>query len=195
MIRFVILAIFLPFISTSNDGFFHRPCALDKFELTSLDYKEMPCGYVLTRPAEARHYPAVRYVNATDGELYTLVMVDPDAPYPRCPSKAYWKHWLVKDIPGGELKEGIKDLGNDFLPWTNLVKYAPPSPPGGIHRYQFFLFQQNGDVVDNDPLIRAQFDLINFATSNGLKLKAGFEYGIDSKKFEKCPGSLPKDEN
>jgi phosphatidylethanolamine-binding protein (PEBP) family uncharacterized protein len=33
-------------------------------------------------------------------KLFTLVMVDPDAPSPDHPTMAQWLHWIVANIPG-----------------------------------------------------------------------------------------------
>ena len=32
------------------------------------------------------------------GAYYTLLMVDPDAPFPENPFLKYWLHWMVVDI-------------------------------------------------------------------------------------------------
>ncbi|XP_034025877.1 phosphatidylethanolamine-binding protein 4 isoform X2 [Thalassophryne amazonica] len=69
--------------------------------------------------------------------MYTLVMVDPDAPSRTNPTSAYWRHWLVVDIQGSSLKNGM-------VKGRTLTEYARPTPPrnSGFHRYQFMLFEQ-----------------------------------------------------
>ncbi|XDV48433.1 hypothetical protein PO909_017844 [Leuciscus waleckii] len=59
-------------------------------------------------------YPkAPVFVYPKQEKKYTLLMVDPDAPSRKKPSRAYWRHWLLVDI---------KVLSfSDFLPVVLLV--------------------------------------------------------------------------
>ncbi|KAJ7413173.1 phosphatidylethanolamine binding protein 4 [Willisornis vidua] len=68
---------------------------------------------------------------------YVLVMVDPDAPNRANPRHRYWRHWVVTDILGADLRAG-KVKGHV------LSDYVRPSPPphSGYHRYQFHLYKQ-----------------------------------------------------
>ncbi|XP_063051818.1 phosphatidylethanolamine-binding protein 4 [Engraulis encrasicolus] len=68
---------------------------------------------------------------------YTLMMVDPDAPSRSNPSRSHWRHWLIADIEGQELKRGN-------VKGTVLSEYTRPTPPqkSGLHRYQFMIFEQ-----------------------------------------------------
>uniref|UniRef100_A0A8D2I1Q6 Phosphatidylethanolamine binding protein 4 n=1 Tax=Urocitellus parryii TaxID=9999 RepID=A0A8D2I1Q6_UROPR len=50
--------------------------------------------------------PIVKFPGALEGATYTLMMVDPDAPSRSEPTKKYWRHWLVTDIKGNDLKKG-----------------------------------------------------------------------------------------
>ena len=52
-----------------------------------------------------KNKPDVHYSLAKDG-FYTLMMVDPDAPSRRNPTNREWLHWLVVNIPGGNVKMG-----------------------------------------------------------------------------------------
>ncbi|XP_054545939.1 phosphatidylethanolamine-binding protein 4 [Talpa occidentalis] len=81
--------------------------------------------------------PIVKFPGALEGATYILVMVDPDAPSRSFPKYRFWRHWLVTDIKGSDLKKG-KILGQE------LSAYQPPSPPeeSGFHRYQFFVYLQ-----------------------------------------------------
>ncbi len=69
----------------------------------------------------------------TDG-LYTLVMIDPDAP-PKEPGKA-WLHWIVTNIPEGDISQG-----------QEYVPYSAPTPPSGMHKYIFLLYKQYGSLT------------------------------------------------
>ncbi|XP_040827323.1 phosphatidylethanolamine-binding protein 4-like [Ochotona curzoniae] len=90
--------------------------------------------------------PIVKFPGALDGASYILVMVDPDAPSRSEPRSRFWRHWLVVDIKGADLKKG-KIQGQE------LTAYQPPSPPAhsGFHRYQFFVYLQEGRVISLLP--------------------------------------------
>uniref|UniRef100_A0A2K5S527 Phosphatidylethanolamine binding protein 4 n=1 Tax=Cebus imitator TaxID=2715852 RepID=A0A2K5S527_CEBIM len=90
--------------------------------------------------------PIVKFPQAVDGATYVLVMVDPDAPSRAEPRQRFWRHWLVADIKGADLKKG-KIQGQE------LSAYQPPSPPAhsGFHRYQFFVYLQEGKVISLLP--------------------------------------------
>uniref|UniRef100_A0A7N5KPV8 Phosphatidylethanolamine binding protein 4 n=2 Tax=Ailuropoda melanoleuca TaxID=9646 RepID=A0A7N5KPV8_AILME len=81
--------------------------------------------------------PTVKFPGALEGATYILVMVDPDAPSRSSPKAQFWRHWLVTDIKGVDIKKG-KVQGQELSP------YQPPSPPAqsGFHRYQFFVYLQ-----------------------------------------------------
>nr|XP_005329378.2 phosphatidylethanolamine-binding protein 4 isoform X1 [Ictidomys tridecemlineatus] len=86
--------------------------------------------------------PIVKFPGALEGATYTLMMVDPDAPSRSEPTKKYWRHWLVTDIKGNDLKKGN-------IQGQVLTPYKPPSPPAksGFHRYQLLVYLQERDEV------------------------------------------------
>eukprot|EP00071_Canis_lupus_P032024 XP_022265581.1 phosphatidylethanolamine-binding protein 4 isoform X5 [Canis lupus familiaris] len=86
--------------------------------------------------------PIVKFPRALEGATYILVMVDPDAPSRSSPKAQFWRHWLVTDIKGTDIKKG-KLQGQELSP------YQPPSPPAqtGFHRYQFFVYLQEGKNI------------------------------------------------
>ncbi|XP_023658242.1 phosphatidylethanolamine-binding protein 4 [Paramormyrops kingsleyae] len=83
--------------------------------------------------------PQVRWEHAEKEKRYTLMMVDPDTPSRCNPTKSHWRHWLVVDIVGSDLRKG--DVKGSVL-----SGYRRPTPPRGtgLHRYQFMLFEQQG---------------------------------------------------
>lgn len=88
--------------------------------------------------------------------LYTLIMHDPDAPGHSATHP--YLHWLVTDIPGPNFNEG-----------RILFSYEAPSPPSGIHRYFFSLYEQQlHGPVEQSPA--TNFNLKEFVRSNGLRL-------------------------
>ncbi|XP_020199472.1 protein VERNALIZATION 3-like [Aegilops tauschii subsp. strangulata] len=92
--------------------------------------REMTVGSEL-RPSQVANQPTM-HITGRAGSLYTLVMVDPDAPRPSDPSEREYLHWLVTDIPeGGDVGRG-----------TEVVAYEKPQPTAGIHRFVFVVFRQ-----------------------------------------------------
>jgi protein FLOWERING LOCUS T len=61
--------------------------------------RELTCGSEL-RPSQVANEPVVQITGG--GALYTLVMVDPDAPSPSNPSKREYLHWCV--LPVGYIR-------------------------------------------------------------------------------------------
>lgn len=59
--------------------------------------REMTCGSEL-RPSQVASEPTVHITGGRDGRpvLYTLMMLDPDAPSPSNPSKREYLHWYVR---------------------------------------------------------------------------------------------------
>ncbi|CAN6714408.1 unnamed protein product [Malus baccata var. baccata] len=96
------------------------------------------------KPSMAINPPKITFTGHP-GELYTLVMTDPDAPSPSEPSMREWVHWIVCDIPGG----------TNPLRGKEILPYVGPRPPVGIHRYILVLFQQKAPVglVEQPPPI------------------------------------------
>ncbi|KAM5229711.1 phosphatidylethanolamine-binding protein 4 isoform 1-T2 [Hipposideros larvatus] len=90
--------------------------------------------------------PTVKFPRALEDATYLLVMVDPDAPSRSNPQSRFWRHWLVADIKGIDLKKG-KIWGQE------LSAYQPPAPPTqtGFHRYQFFVYLQKGRTISLLP--------------------------------------------
>ncbi|NXO05135.1 PEBP4 protein, partial [Rhinopomastus cyanomelas] len=81
--------------------------------------------------------PRVRYPQADKSKSYVLVLVDPDAPSRANPTRRFWRHWLVTDIPG-------EDLTTGDIKGRVLTDYSRPTPPpsSGYHRYQLLLYEQ-----------------------------------------------------
>ncbi|XP_064482627.1 protein D1-like [Ornithodoros turicata] len=106
-------------------------------------------------------------LQATDG-MFTLVMVDPDAPSRNAPKMKHWRHWLVVNVPAnGDIGAG-----------DTITEYNGPSPPAGSgpHRYVFLLYAQSSPVdVDAFKISsnRGQFNLDTITKLQGVsQLKA-----------------------
>uniref|UniRef100_A0A8C3LTI9 Phosphatidylethanolamine binding protein 4 n=1 Tax=Chrysolophus pictus TaxID=9089 RepID=A0A8C3LTI9_CHRPC len=81
--------------------------------------------------------PRVLYPQAKKSKKYVVMLVDPDAPSRANPRSRFWRHWLLTDVPGAELRTGE-------LRGRVLTEYARPTPPprSGYHRYQLRLYEQ-----------------------------------------------------
>ncbi|KAM9195113.1 phosphatidylethanolamine-binding protein 4 [Dugong dugon] len=137
--------------------------------------------------------PIVKFHGALEDATYILIMVDPDAPSRSSPTARFWRHWLVTDISGTDMKKG-KIQGQE------LSSYQPPSPPAhtGFHRYQFFVYLQEGKTISllskenktrgswdmdkflnrfhlNEPEASTQFLTQNYQDSSGLQSPGGGE--------------------
>uniref|UniRef100_A0A0E0MKW0 Uncharacterized protein n=1 Tax=Oryza punctata TaxID=4537 RepID=A0A0E0MKW0_ORYPU len=122
------------------------------------NHREMTSGSEL-RPSQVAGEPAVQITGGRDGRaLYTLVMVDPDAPSPSNPSKREYLHWLVTDVPeGGDTSKG-----------TEVVAYESPRPTAGIHRLVFIVFRQTVRQSIYAPGWRSNFNTRDFAACYSL---------------------------
>nr|QNM36891.1 MOTHER OF FT AND TFL1 [Litchi chinensis] len=122
------------------------------------------------KPSASANEPRVQILAPPlSSNLYTLVMVDPDAPSPSEPKYREWLHWIVVDIPEG----------SDATQGKELVPYMGPRPPTGIHRYVFVLFKQkNGAVMAGirPPDARNNFRTRQFAAENDLGLPVAAVY-------------------
>ncbi|CAM6098202.1 unnamed protein product [Calypogeia fissa] len=119
------------------------------------------------KPSATAAVPKVQVGGKTSEDaLFTLVMTDPDAPSPSEPSLREWLHWLVTDIRGG----------SDARQGREVVPYAGPKPPIGIHRYIFVLFKQQHPLPLAPPTTRHNFNVKTFAQEFGLGLPVAAVY-------------------
>ncbi|KAF1882499.1 hypothetical protein Lal_00039147 [Lupinus albus] len=130
--------------------------------------KHVSNGYDI-KPSLAAERPHVQISGASNASnLYTLVMVDPDAPSPSEPTHREWLHWIVVDIPEG----------SDATQGRELVMYMGSCPAVGIHRYVFVAFKQTGGGVVGveAPQERQNFNTRQFASLNNLGLPVAAIY-------------------
>uniref|UniRef100_A0A8C9L9R7 Phosphatidylethanolamine binding protein 4 n=1 Tax=Pavo cristatus TaxID=9049 RepID=A0A8C9L9R7_PAVCR len=69
--------------------------------------------------------PQVRYPQADKSKKYVVVLVDPDAPSRADPRSRFWRHWLLTDVPGAELRTG--ELRGRVLTEVNVVPGRAPN--------------------------------------------------------------------
>ena len=79
--------------------------------------------------------PNIFIINAKPKKLYMVTMIDPDAPngleVTDKSSNHIYTHWVATINTNTNNNGNIKQI---------LVKYAPPTPPKGTHRYIFNLY-------------------------------------------------------
>lgn len=101
-----------------------------------------------------KNAPQVTIQNAKP-KLYLITMTDPDAPYgmrntrntnknklssTNSHTNHTYTHWIYLQDMRKKQKNNTNANTNNPKPSTILFQYAPPSPPYGIHRYQFKLY-------------------------------------------------------
>ncbi|XP_062218674.1 protein VERNALIZATION 3-like [Phragmites australis] len=90
--------------------------------------------------------------------VYTLVMVDPDAPNPSNPTLREYLHWMVTDFPAS----------TDATYGREVMCYEAPAPATGIHRMVLVLFRQLGRETVYAPSMRHNFNTRGFALRYSL---------------------------
>lgn len=94
--------------------------------------------------------------------LYSLLMVDPDAPSHSNPTNRDYLHWMILNVPADRITNG-----------NELMRYMGPSPPqgSGPHRYCFMLLQQKRllDTAVIGSLQRQKFNTKNFIDTYGMQ--------------------------
>lgn len=128
-------------------------------------------GATLT-PTASVAAPSVSF-NSEQGDLYTLIMTDPDAPSRSEPSYREFIHWVVVNIKAGDISKG-----------DTVASYVGPAPPhnSGKHRYVFLLFKQSASIdaaaATDHFKRRGGLRAHNWAKVNNLGL------AVDAKVFE-----------
>ncbi|XP_039377559.1 phosphatidylethanolamine-binding protein 4 isoform X2 [Mauremys reevesii] len=129
------------------------------------------CNQYRKRISKDWHNPKIAYPQADKNKKYVLIMVDPDAPNRANPKYRFWRHWVVINIKGTDLRAGklrghvLTENTSTVFSYFNLSlrywepqpgscwpvqqgpeseDYGRPTPPSqsGYHRYQFRLYEQ-----------------------------------------------------
>ena len=103
---------------------------------------------------DTQEQPILNYIK-NDKKLYTIMMIDPDAPDCANPIYKYVLHWLIVNT-------------------SDVIKpYHPPSPPAGSgnHRYYIIIYEQSHfiDPLSFNNIERHSFDAYQFVNANNLK--------------------------
>jgi phosphatidylethanolamine-binding protein (PEBP) family uncharacterized protein len=113
--------------------------------------------------------PLIGYGAADAQALYTLLLLDRDAPNAVAPIRSPLIHMAIADIPGADL------AGNRVSNASGraLFPYSGPRPPAGslCHRYYFELYSQNPAVpveLNVSAIGRYAFDFPTWADASSL---------------------------
>jgi Raf kinase inhibitor-like YbhB/YbcL family protein len=100
---------------------------------------------------DAGHSPPLEWSGAPAGtKSFVLIVVDPDAPDPKAPTRTVI-HWILYNLPANErsLPEGMDGAPQGGLDGMNdMLKtgYSPPCPPIGRHRYIHTLYAMDENL-------------------------------------------------
>ncbi|XP_048502480.1 protein FLOWERING LOCUS T-like isoform X2 [Beta vulgaris subsp. vulgaris] len=118
------------------------------------------------KPSQVVNPPRIEILGNNARALYTLVMVDPDAPSPGSPTEREYLHWLVTNIPAtGGINSGHE-----------IVAYESPRPSMGIHRLVYIVFCQMGMQTISAPGWRQNFFTREFAEVYNLGMPVAAMY-------------------
>jgi len=101
---------------------------------------EAAMGNELT-PTKVRYPPIELRWPAQRDALYTLIMSDLDPPSRAEPTNREALHWLVVNIPGGDIPRGDT--------YTEYIGSGPPEG-SGLHRYVLMVFKQTEKLTNVD---------------------------------------------
>eukprot|EP00730_Choanoeca_flexa_P011733 TRINITY_DN27780_c0_g1_i1.p1 TRINITY_DN27780_c0_g1~~TRINITY_DN27780_c0_g1_i1.p1 ORF type:complete len:198 (+),score=20.69 TRINITY_DN27780_c0_g1_i1:3-596(+) len=108
----------------------------------------------LTTPTEVKDFPKLdTSLFKTDG-LYTLALIDPDAPSPSDPKFGCWMHYWSYNIKGSDIGSG--QVLAEFVP-------SGPGEGSGVHTYVWLLYEQSKEL-----------QTVSFKGENHIPVNAGF---------------------
>ncbi|XP_029188443.2 protein D3-like isoform X1 [Acropora millepora] len=128
-------------------------------------FDKMNCGEAVPLDDVTRDIPVVKF-SQNNESLYLVAMLDPDTPSFLSPLCRHWVHFIFGNVKGKYLANGEIRGGNIY------GEYNPPNPqPGqGVHRFYFFVFEQEEKLVDGIQIAnRCGFDIDGFMSDFGLK--------------------------
>ncbi|KAI6180012.1 Protein D2 isoform X1 [Aphelenchoides besseyi] len=177
----IVLFLFLFAVYSSAQRWYDRETIrfwYDYHDVTPDVFKVAPQNYAMVRYERRdvnlgnvmsmrliKNQPRV-YWQGSGRNYYTLALIDPDAPSRKDPTFGQFRHWLVINIRGKNVRKG-----------QVISKYIAPAPPEKTrwHRYVFSIFKQNGRIksLEENEDNRPKWNISEFASRNGLKLVAG----------------------
>jgi phosphatidylethanolamine-binding protein (PEBP) family uncharacterized protein len=146
--------------------------------------------------------PPIISIKNAKNKHYLITMTDPDAPYgmntdtntTNTTTKNHtYTHWVYLQDMRNTINKNTTNTTNTKI---ELVPYAPPTPPFGIHRYQFKLYDISNlqqsilDTLKKNSMnnnLKKKLDRNTYYRNNlknlkKYKLKTRFEYLVNSGK-------------
>ncbi|XP_059551118.1 phosphatidylethanolamine-binding protein 4 isoform X3 [Myotis daubentonii] len=113
--------------------------------------------------------PTVKFPKASESATYMLIMVDPDAPSRSSPQARFWRHWLVTDIKGADMKKGeIK--GQELSRFWEMDKFLSRFQLTEPEASTQFMTQNHKDSPDADVPVRGSSKPKDQLKTSGLAL-------------------------
>jgi hypothetical protein len=153
----------------NNTTQLYTPKLIVKFRDSFVD--DMSSGRYMSLD-KVNHTPVEVIYAPKFGGLYSIIMVDPDAPDPKNPSQSDWLNWMVLNIPEDRIQEG-----------DTIAEYRPPSPSIGCHRYLIYLFYQASGKINGAHLT---YKNICKTKNEDIKLRCGFDTKSFVKRYGLC---------
>ncbi|XP_032221598.1 protein D2 isoform X1 [Nematostella vectensis] len=181
---FVVVIFLLQVYAEESDILLDSCSSILKRLRVSFGGSEVNCGEVKNYES-VTETPEISFPNAQEidkSKLYTVMVIDPDAPSPIRHQYRSWLHYLKVNIPSDELAQRLDiQSGMDTIQSgmdTELKSYRPPSPPSGsgLHRYKYYALEQTGKVRPSPISERRSFDAQEFAAKHNLVVKAYNEF-------------------
>lgn len=130
--------------------------------------------------ALVRNEPSFSIFNMNPSKLYSIIMIDPDAPTGFDGNKNGNKnknktflHWWIANIKGNTQK---------ILNYDTFMPYSPPSPSQGKHRYFFKLFSQPSNISNPQIMDRTPYNIDKWISTYHLEPIGELVYIVDSLK-------------
>lgn len=133
--------------------------------------------YTGRQTIQSTQAPPTYNFNVRPGSMYTLIMLDPDAPHQNAP----WLHMLYINITDPR----------NIKPANIITHYSAPSPPPrtGRHHYITILYEQRHPIY-GQPTIgnwgRAHFNVDGFVAKYGLTPVASTQFFVDTARQGGC---------
>jgi len=128
-------------------------------------------SYSGRQTTQSTQAPPTYYFNVRPGSMYTLIMLDPDAPHSNSP----WLHMLYINITDPR----------NIKPANIITSYSAPSPPPrtGRHHYITILYEQRHPIY-GQPTIgdwsRPHFNVDGFVAKYGLRPVSSTQFFVDA---------------
>lgn len=145
---------------------------------------QVAMGNVFTLDQASRCPSAISFPRQ-EGAVYTLAMLDADAPTRKFPKFRPVLHWLVVNVDAGNPKAPL-----NLKRAAVLMKYRGPKPPlgSGPHRYVLLAFQQKEPIPSPTTLMvpfekRTNYNMTKFMVEHSLSKPVAANYFLTEDSY------------